>query len=133
MLETLYTVESIGNEDDAQVTAQIRLNGAHKIFQAHFPAAPILPGVCMLRIVHDVIARASRRALRLTHATSVKFLIVVDPREDAILLLNAEMHRIDGQRIETKATLSTPRHAVMKFRGVFSDAPPPTNAYHDPG
>lgn len=124
MLETLYSIEHMESADGTHVAARLALNSDHAIYRGHFPAMPVLPGVCMLWMLQDILSRALQRRLRLTHARSIKFLAVIDPRVHAALHVDADLHRRDGNAIEVNATLSNAHRVVMRFHGVFADASP---------
>jgi len=47
---SLYQV--VENNEDS---FKIELNFNHKIFKGHFPGSPILPGVCIIQIVKEVL------------------------------------------------------------------------------
>jgi 3-hydroxyacyl-[acyl-carrier-protein] dehydratase len=63
------------------VQATLDINPAHRIFEGHFPGQPIVPGVCMMQMVKEVLETAIGKETRLVSAVSAKFLYMIDPRE----------------------------------------------------
>jgi 3-hydroxyacyl-[acyl-carrier-protein] dehydratase len=62
------------------ISATVALNPVHPIFSGHFPGQPVLPGVCMIRIVKELLENATKNALTMVRADQIKFLTVIDPR-----------------------------------------------------
>jgi 3-hydroxyacyl-[acyl-carrier-protein] dehydratase len=62
LLNDFYTLtEKI--EVPGVVKAKIAINKRHRIFDGHFPGLPVVPGVCMLQIVREIMEVSSRRVL----------------------------------------------------------------------
>ncbi|CAN5362642.1 3-hydroxyacyl-ACP dehydratase [soil metagenome] len=61
------------------INAKITINPAHAIFNGHFPAKPVVPGVCMLQIILEVTEKILSQRLKLITAESIKFLSVLEP------------------------------------------------------
>ena len=55
-LNSLYTIKRMLREGDSnKLSAMIRLNPSHEIFKGHFPGNPILPGVCVVQILKEIL------------------------------------------------------------------------------
>jgi 3-hydroxyacyl-[acyl-carrier-protein] dehydratase len=52
-LNKLYSVE-----EKRKNMIKVRLNPNHEIFAGHFPNNPVLPGVCVLQIVKEILQRS---------------------------------------------------------------------------
>ncbi len=63
------------------VTAKIAINARHRIFEGHFPGIPIVPGVCMMQIVREMVEVSTGKPVSLIAADSVKFLSVINPEQ----------------------------------------------------
>ncbi len=81
LIEGLYTVTRTGLEGD-RITATVHLNEHHAVFKGHFPNKPVMPGVCSLQIVQELLEQHLGRRLRLTKASNIKFMALIDPRVD---------------------------------------------------
>src|ERR1700733_15016080 len=84
-----YTVVNPVMEADS-IKAVLEINPKHEIFQGHFPGQPVVPGVCMMQIVKELLETATGRALRLHTGLDLKFLSVIDPGKNNIV--HAETH-----------------------------------------
>jgi 3-hydroxyacyl-[acyl-carrier-protein] dehydratase len=61
------------------VKAKIAINASHQILKGHFPGLPIVPGVCMMQIVLEMVQASTGKQVSLTAADSIKFLSVINP------------------------------------------------------
>lgn len=75
----LYTLLE-NRAEVAGVCFRIRLNAEHPLFKGHFPAQPVLPGVCTLSIVRECLADIVACPVRFTEIRECKFTAAVDPR-----------------------------------------------------
>ncbi len=78
MLTDFYTVTDFKNVDTS-IQARIKVNAEHKIFLGHFPNQPVVPGVCMMQIVKELVENETKIKLLLAQADTMKFLAVWIP------------------------------------------------------
>ncbi|MCH5599874.1 hypothetical protein [Niabella ginsengisoli] len=78
LIDNLYTIEQFDNANE-KLTATIIIDEGHKIFEGHFPGQPVLPGVCQLQIVKELLEKGLNKTLFLSEASQCKFLQMVDP------------------------------------------------------
>ena len=64
------------------VKAKISINKEHRIFQGHFPGLPVVPGVCMLQMVREIMEVHLDRSLDITASDNMKFLSVINPDQN---------------------------------------------------
>jgi 3-hydroxyacyl-[acyl-carrier-protein] dehydratase len=65
------------------VKAKISINKGHRIFNGHFPGLPVVPGVCMLQMVREIMEVHLGRSLDITASDNMKFLSVINPDQNA--------------------------------------------------
>ena len=73
-----YTCHDIAYSD-GEINCRIDFNADHAIFKGHFPDHPVVPGVCMMEIVKELLQDHLKKALMLSHADNVKFLQLIIP------------------------------------------------------
>src|ERR1700712_3201898 len=83
-----YTVVGPVTEPD-NIRAVLKINPEHAIFKGHFPGQPVVPGVCMLQIVKELVEKAVGTPTRLHNGHDLKFLSVIDPRTNNLISLEA--------------------------------------------
>jgi|SRR5688500_13098253 len=62
--------------------AKVSINAKHRILEGHFPGLPVVPGVCMLQIVRELMEVNTSKELSITAADNIKFLSVINPIEN---------------------------------------------------
>jgi 3-hydroxyacyl-[acyl-carrier-protein] dehydratase len=88
LLNNLYKIAaSATKKEESQfvIDATLDLNKDHKIFEGHFPGLPILPGVCMMQIVKELVELKLEKKLQVSSAANLKFLLVINPQEQGHL------------------------------------------------
>lgn len=113
-LFTLANLQTAGNT----ITANVQLNPAHTIFEGHFPGQPVLPGVCMMQMVKEVLESTLSKPTRLVRADDLKFLSVIVPQPDKVIRIELTTHT-DGASIKTDARLLDGYTVLFKFKGTF--------------
>ena len=102
------------------VKATISINKSHRIFLGHFPGFPVVPGVCMLQMVREIMEVHFGRSLNITSSDNMKFLSVINPdqieevdaainyaEENDIITINATLFAGTTTFFKLKATLQT--------------------------
>jgi len=117
LLNDFFTFTDLEAEENV-VKANIQLNAGHAIFQGHFPGQPILPGVCMMQIVKEVVESYLDKNIRLQKANDLKFLSFVDPNQNSQIQIELKINT-DGQQIPVEARLLDNATVLFKFIGVF--------------
>jgi len=114
---SLFTFTDIVIEDGI-VKTNIKLNPAHPIFEGHFPGQPILPGVCIIQIVKEILEAHMQKPTRLITGNEVKFLAMIIPEQDKLIQLELKVEPID-QQIRITAILFDGTSKLFKFKGIF--------------
>jgi len=81
LLNDFYTIIN-RDASDSTVRAKISINPTHKIFEGHFPGLPIVPGVCMMQIIREIMEVTTERSLMIVGADNMKFLSVINPDQN---------------------------------------------------
>ncbi len=90
----LFKLENLQITDDkGDATAVISLNALHKIFEGHFPGSPVLPGVCMVQIIKEILGEIFESKLMLYKINTIKYQNPVNPFESNTLTLKFSIRR----------------------------------------
>ena len=78
---SLYKIINLdfGTEQFNKISAKIELNEHHDIFKGHFPGNPVMPGVCFVQIIKDILSKCIGENIVLKSASNIKFLEIVNP------------------------------------------------------
>ena len=119
-LNSLYQIKQILTDGNgSKFSAIIELNPAHEIFHGHFPGNPILPGVCMVQILKEILINYSNSSLILRKAGSIKYLSFIDPQVNNIIHFNIEINKTENGDISCNAVLNSESVIFCRFKGEF--------------
>ena len=119
LLNSLFKVKHF-LADGGEIKATLELDPSHAIFNGHFPGQPVVPGVCMMQSVKELVERNVNQQLVITEADNIKFLSVIDPRvnkliqatvsvinKDSSFSINASLFAENVTFFKLKATLNS--------------------------
>lgn len=112
----LYTIQILEKEADA-VTAEVRVDPAHRLFEGHFPGSPVLPGVVQLEMVKVALSDALGRELALKEMATCKFLEVFNPLETPVMTLTIKYK--GGDALDVTASGSQGGSTYFKLRASY--------------
>ena len=113
-----YTIVTQQQPDAQSVHTTISLNAQHPIFAGHFPDQPVVPGVCMMQIIQELLSGAVGKKLLIEKAANMKFLNMIDPVQQPEV--NVEI-TYTPQEAAYKATavIKYDTTVFLKFQGLF--------------
>jgi len=103
-------------------TAQLHWNEGHAIFAGHFPGQPVVPGVCMIQMVQEVLELAFGSRLQLVSSGSIKFLQFIDPRVHAQTGMEIKLVKEEAGMYTISALISQESIVFFKFNAVYQSA-----------
>jgi 3-hydroxyacyl-[acyl-carrier-protein] dehydratase len=109
------------NASPGVVKAKISINKAHRIFDGHFPGLPIVPGVCMLQMVREIMEVHIGHDLKITASDNMKFLSVINP-DQTIEVEAAINYTEDGDKLSINATLFAGTTTFFKLKATLQAA-----------
>lgn len=120
LIENLYKLDSF-DSDAQKAVASVTLNVQHKIFEGHFPGQPVLPGVCQLQMVKELLERATTHKLFLSEAANCKFLQMIDPTQTNVLAITID-YKKEAETVTCNAIIKSGDAVYLKMNGSFSIA-----------
>ncbi|MDN3583545.1 hypothetical protein [Mucilaginibacter flavus] len=111
-----YTAPQI-NGDIATTT--ITLNANHQIFEGHFPGQPVVPGVCMMQMVKEVLESIVGGKTKLLKAVDMKFLAILNPVVNGTANMQITYTVNEFDTINVTALIQHETSTFLKFKGVF--------------
>lgn len=104
--DNLYTLIGKERMEDDRYRFVIVLNSDSPIYAAHFPGMPITPGVCIIRLVEELVEEQVGQPLRLLAIKNAKFIAALTP---------------DGQELCVSCSLVRKDDGVMSSQVSISD------------
>ncbi|MBS1947665.1 MAG: hypothetical protein JST47_07835 [Bacteroidetes bacterium] len=104
---------------DNTVNAVLGLDPGHRIFEGHFPQSPVVPGVCMVQMIKEVLENEIGHGTRIVSAAHIKFLTVINPRETRQIQLDLKFSQDESKQVEVSASLFNEGAVYFKFKGLM--------------
>lgn len=118
LLNNFYTVCDYTPGDQA-VQALISINPEHEIFKGHFPGQPVVPGVCMVQIVKELVEESTGKKLLLSKGHQIKFLQLLVPSQEDRLEVHISWKEEEGH-YHTQAGFKKGTDTLFKLSGILS-------------
>jgi len=120
LLNNLYTLSSVElSEAMDRISAQVVLNAEHPLFSGHFPGNPILPGVCTVQIIREILENATGKEFMLTRADSIKYQGFISPVTTPEIHFDLAIKHIESTKTSCSATVSAAGNKLCSFRGEY--------------
>jgi len=113
-----FTITSIHAEINS-AKAVLEINPAHEIFNGHFPVTPVVPGVCMIQMVKEIMEDILARETRMIKAEHIKFLNVINPEQTSSVHLDLKFTISDNKHANVVASLFNDEVVYFKFKGAL--------------
>jgi 3-hydroxyacyl-[acyl-carrier-protein] dehydratase len=122
LLNNFFTINDLEAEG-FDIKATLIIKADHKIFEGHFPGQPVVPGVCMMQMIKEVMEKVMGKKTALSKAYDMKFLSVIDPsRNNHIQSVFKYSIEPEGNML-VNATLFKDELVYFKFKGMFDFQP----------
>ena len=102
------------------IKAELVINARHKIFEGHFPGQPVVPGVCMMQMVKEIIEQVTQKKTNLANAHEMKFLAIIDPVQNNVIGAKLKYSEEENGITTVTATFFKDELIHFKFKGQFA-------------
>lgn len=121
LLNSLFFADPISSTGHS-IEAKVRIDKSHPIFEGHFPGQPILPGVCMMQLIKELIESAEQSKYILATADNMKFLNVVDPTENDQISASILIEQRNEEGMKITASLFAGDVTFFKLKATLQPA-----------
>lgn len=116
LLNDFFTIDE-KTVSDTEIKAQLHINAGHRIFEGHFPNQPVVPGVCMMQMIKEILEHILVKETNLVQATDMKFLAIINPQEKNLIQASIKYVASESGKISIQATLYKDELVHFKFKG----------------
>jgi len=121
LLNDFFTVIR-STAENQEITAFIMIRPGHPVFDGHFPGQPVVPGVCMVQTVKELLEQQQGKKLFLRESSQMKFLQLLAPSETDELQVSIPFQPADKEGLlRISATIRKQDALIFKMKGVFSE------------
>ena len=118
LLNDFFTINDTVTSE-TEIWAELLINANHKIFEGHFPNQPVVPGVCMMQMIKEIIEIVLEKKTRLVRADEMKFLEMIIPGENNSIEAHLKYAIDVSGGISVTALLMNNTKACFIFKGIF--------------
>jgi len=117
LYKDVYTI--IGRSDNG---IRVRLLADSAIFKAHFPGNPVMPGVCQVGMVGELLEGMTGEGLSLSEIKDLKFMEALkpDPAPECTVVFD-KMETVDD-RLVVKGLVKSEERVYTKFSLIYEKA-----------
>jgi 3-hydroxyacyl-[acyl-carrier-protein] dehydratase len=119
LLNDFFNILSV-EQPDSKYMIGIELNPAHEIFRGHFPGNPVVPGVCMVQMIKEILQHIFMREYTMVEASQLKFLAVLNPVQVQTLTVALTILKGDNDGLVVAGTFQKAELIFLKFKASFS-------------
>jgi len=121
-LNDLYVIKDIRQElAGNKFSVQIELNSGHPVFRGHFPGNPVLPGVCTVQIIKELLANLLKRNLNLKKAGTIKYLSFINPEKNRLVSFDLQVKAVEEGTLICNASVFHEATVFCSFRGEWAE------------
>jgi 3-hydroxyacyl-[acyl-carrier-protein] dehydratase len=119
LLGDFFILKDISSTEEF-INATLELNAAHRVFEGHFPGQPVVPGVCMVQMIKEILENHIEKKTRLIKSDHAKFLAMIDPRVQSTINATIKYNSPTNDEVHIIASLFSDTTIFLKFKGVFT-------------
>lgn len=119
LLNDFFTINGL-QVSGTDVTATIIIDPAHKIFEGHFPGQPVVPGVCQMQILKEIMEMVTEKKLDVVKAYDMKFLAVIDPSKNDQVSVSIKYAEDPSGGLQVTGNLFKDELQHFKFKGLLN-------------
>jgi 3-hydroxyacyl-[acyl-carrier-protein] dehydratase len=120
-IQSFTTEEPVGIQQRHLVV--VTLNRDHSIYRGHFPGNPVVPGVCQVQMVRELVETAVKQPLKLTESDNIKFLAMINPAVNPQLEFTMIIKPVTDHQFAVTASIGSGSTVFLKFKGKFDSEP----------
>ncbi|WP_028979567.1 hypothetical protein [Sporocytophaga myxococcoides] len=117
--KNFYKVQTAEPVAEGSLKVRVELNEKHKIFEGHFPGNPVVPGVCMVQMIKEMLSSALGKELILVTGDNLKFMNIVNPKVNKFLDFDINYKNLEDSVIKVNNTIFFEDKVFFKFSGTF--------------
>lgn len=116
LLNDFFTIND-SRSSETEIWAELLINADHKIFEGHFPNQPVVPGVCQMQMIKEIVELMLDKETNLVQAADMKFLAVIDPQKNNLVHASIKYAADENGLISIAASIFKDELVHFKCKG----------------
>lgn len=100
-------------------SARIEFMPSHPIFAGHFPGNPVVPGVCQVEMIREIVMEILNKPLLLKKSDNIKFLSMINPVLQPVLNIDLDLKTRSADETDVTAVIRSEQAVFLKFKGTL--------------
>jgi 3-hydroxyacyl-[acyl-carrier-protein] dehydratase len=121
LLNEFYTYEQLEGDSIDLLKFRIKILADNDIFMGHFPGNPIMPGVCQMEIVKEVLGDYLGKEIFYSFVSDIKFINMWAPDDSEVIYLEICANEIENG-CAIKASIYACDKVYFKLKGLVNDS-----------
>lgn len=113
-----FTITTLQTEENT-VRATLVIDVSHSIFEGHFPNFPVVPGVCMMQMMREIMEQIVEKKMMILKADYLKFLAVINPQENPVVDTLLTYRNLENGDIGVEAKLFKEATTFFKMKCIL--------------
>ncbi|CAN5386633.1 3-hydroxyacyl-ACP dehydratase [soil metagenome] len=119
LLNDFFKINSLDKSEN-KISVAVELNPGHEIFKGHFPGNPVVPGVCMVQMLKEILSHFYKKEFTMQEASQLKFLAILNPVEVKNLNVELSILKDENESILISGTFQKAELIFLKYKATFS-------------
>jgi 3-hydroxyacyl-[acyl-carrier-protein] dehydratase len=115
LMNDFYRIQYL-QRDPNSVSCKIAFNSQHDIFKASNSGRPVVPGVCMMEMVKELLEQQTDQNLWMRNMDQVKFLQMVTSDEQPMIEISWQQ---SGRSYNVSAAMKNGSDDLFRLNGYF--------------
>lgn len=116
LLGKLYQINETRSDENGDIV-NVSFDASHEIFKGHFPHLPVVPGVCQLQMLEEVVSQLTSKAYHIKEAHQVKFLALLNPVKSKNVILEIARSVNEEGSLSVVAKYYDDKETFFRFKG----------------
>lgn len=109
-----YNIDQIETLENNSYIVKATLVPNHKIYEGHFPAQPVVPGVCTLTVIRECIGKILSREVSFRTIKECKYLSALIPEKEIGIVIAITL--TDENKIMANVERADNQQKVLKLK-----------------
>jgi len=118
LLNDFFTLKDVEHSDQA-IDVIVIFNKDHSIFKGHFEGFPVVPGVCMMQLIKEILEKELDKSFTLSAASQMKFLTIINPNETSEVSANIVYSMVEDEAVNIEAKLYRGETTFFKLKAAL--------------